>query len=95
MPDSAATVATTTTASSPYRRVLLKISGQSFCRAGETGLSVPQIQLIGEQLRRVAASKIELAIVVGGGNILRGRDLVGYKEIVKPATSHYMGMMPR
>jgi uridylate kinase len=93
MPDSAATVSATTTPSAPYRRVLLKISGQSFCRAGETGLSVPQIQLIGEQLRRVAESKIELAIVVGGGNILRGRDLVGYKEIVKPATSHYMGMM--
>ncbi len=74
-------------------RVLLKISGQACCRAGETGLSVPQISQIGEQIKRVAASQAQLAIVVGGGNILRGRDLSGYKEIVRPATSHYMGML--
>lgn len=74
-------------------RVLLKISGQACCRTGETGLSVPQISQIGEQIKRVAATKAQLAIVVGGGNILRGKDLSGYKDIVRPATSHYMGML--
>jgi uridylate kinase len=84
--------ATTGAVTGKRLRVLLKISGQACCRAGETGLSIPQISMIGEQIKRVA-TQAQLAIVVGGGNILRGRDLSGYKEIVRPATSHYMGML--
>ena len=55
-----------------FRRVLLKLSGESFCRPGEGGLSVEEISRIANQAARVASRGVELAIVVGGGNILRG-----------------------
>ena len=47
-------------------------SGESFCRPGQGGLSVDEISRIARQAARVAASNVQLAIVVGGGNILRG-----------------------
>lgn len=75
-----------------YRRVLLKLSGESFCRAGESGISMPAIEIISEQVKRVAG-KVQLAIVVGGGNILRGRDLSSVSHTINPATAHYMGML--
>ena len=78
---------------SAYRRALLKISGQSFCRTGETGLSVPQIVVVAEQIKRVMQMKVQLAVVVGGGNILRGRDLSSFTHLIPAATSHYMGML--
>ncbi len=56
-----------------FRRVMLKLSGESFCRPGQGGLSLDEISKIARQAARVAASKVQLAIVVGGGNILRGR----------------------
>ena len=71
-------------------RVLLKISGQACCRAGETGLSIPQISLIGEQIKRVA-TQAQLAIVVGGGNIFRG--LKGSAAGMDRATADYVGML--
>lgn len=74
-----------------FRRVLLKLSGESFCRPGEGGISVDEISRIARQTSRVAARGVELTIVVGGGNILRGASLRG-SEVIKEATAHYMGM---
>ena len=51
---------------------MLKLSGESFCRPGQGGLSVDEISRIARQAARVAASSVQLAIVVGGGNILAG-----------------------
>ncbi len=56
-----------------FRRVMLKLSGESFCRPGQGGLSLEEISKIARQAARVAARSVQLAIVVGGGNILRGR----------------------
>ena len=50
-----------------FRRVLLKLSGESFCRPGEGGISVDEVSRIARQASRVAAAGVELAIVVGGG----------------------------
>jgi uridylate kinase len=75
-----------------FRRVLLKLSGESFCRAGEGGISVEEVSRIARQASRVASMGVELAIVVGGGNILRGASLRG-SEVVQEATAHYMGMI--
>src|SRR4051794_34399192 len=74
-----------------FQRVLLKLSGESFCRPGEGGINVDEVSRIARQASRVAACGVELAIVVGGGNILRGASLKGSK-VVKEATAHYMGM---
>ena len=74
-----------------FRRVLLKLSGESFCRPGEGGIDVEEVSRIARQASRVASRGVELAIVVGGGNILRGASLRG-SQVIKEATAHYMGM---
>jgi uridylate kinase len=75
-----------------FRRVLLKLSGESFCRPGESGISVEEVNRIARQSSRVAARGVQLAIVVGGGNILRGAQLSRGSDVIKEATAHYMGM---
>jgi len=81
------------TPSGRFRRVLLKLSGECFCRPGEGGINVEEVSRIAEQAARVARQGVELAIVVGGGNILRGASLVRGTDVIREATGHYMGMM--
>lgn len=81
-----------TTARPIFRRILLKLSGESFCRPGEGGISVDEVSRIARQAARVASRGVELAIVVGGGNILRGAQLSRGSDVIKEATAHYMGM---
>ena len=76
-----------------YKRVLLKLSGESFARPGESGISLSEVQVICEQIKRVVDSGVQLALVCGGGNILRGREFSSTNSIVVPATAHYMGML--
>jgi len=76
-----------------FRRVLLKLSGEGFCRPGEQGISMAAVNSISEQIKRVMESKVQLAIVVGGGNILRGREFSAVSSGIKQATAHYMGMI--
>jgi len=75
-----------------FRRVLLKLSGESFCRPGDGGISVEEVSRIARQASQVASHGVELAIVVGGGNILRGATLSRGSDVIKEATAHYMGM---
>jgi uridylate kinase len=75
-----------------FRRILLKLSGESFCRPGEGGISVEEVSRIARQASAVAARGVQLAIVVGGGNILRGAQLSRGSDVIKEATAHYMGM---
>jgi uridylate kinase len=57
-----------------YRRVLLKLSGNAFSPPGqEFGISQESIGLLASQLQEVVAMGIQMAVVVGGGNIWRGR----------------------
>src|SRR6516164_8414211 len=81
-----------TAGTSVFRRVLLKLSGESFCRPGQGGISVEEVSRIARQAARVAARNVQLAIVVGGGNILRGAQLSRGSDVIKDATAHYMGM---
>ncbi|HEV3167897.1 MAG TPA: UMP kinase, partial [Isosphaeraceae bacterium] len=76
-----------------FGRVLLKLSGESFCRPGEGGISVDEVSRIARQASRVAGRGVELVIVVGGGNILRGATLSRGSDVIQEATAHYMGMM--
>ncbi len=78
---------------SAYRRVLLKLSGESFCRNREGGIAMTEIASISGQIKKVAQSGVELAIVVGGGNILRGKQFAAVSEIIHASTAHYMGML--
>jgi uridylate kinase len=76
-----------------YRRVLLKLSGEAFGLGGKSGISLDETAAIADQLKRVVARGVQLAVVVGGGNILRGAQFTAGGETIKPATADYMGML--
>ena len=76
-----------------FNRVLLKLSGNSFCRSGESGITMQEVSTVSEQIRRIHESGVQLAIVCGGGNILRGRDFAAVSAAIKQPTAHYMGML--
>ena len=76
-----------------YHRVLLKLSGESFCRSGESGISMAQVAELSAQIKDVVAAGVQLAIVCGGGNILRGKEFSAVSAAINPSTAHYMGML--
>ena len=76
-----------------YGRVLLKISGETLCRSGESGISMAEVASISKQIKRVVDSGVQLAIVCGGGNILRGKQFAAVSAAIKAPTAHYMGML--
>jgi len=92
MPDQTPTGASSAAAAA-YGRVLLKMSGESFCRSGESGISMVEVASISEQIRRVVETGVQLAIVCGGGNILRGKNFAEVSQSINAPTAHYMGML--
>lgn len=78
---------------SRYGRVVLKLSGESFAHAGERGISMEEVLHIARQTTRAAQSGAQIAIVIGGGNILRGAQFTAGSSSIQEATAHYMGML--
>lgn len=76
-----------------YRRVLLKLSGESFTRGGERGIVMDEVLQIARQIQQAAACGCQLALVIGGGNILRGSQFKDQHGGIQEATAHYMGML--
>jgi uridylate kinase len=74
-----------------YQRVLLKLSGEAFAGDDGYGIDFATIADIAGQVKRVRALDVEVAIVVGGGNILRGSE--AEKAGMDRATADYMGML--
>ena len=76
----------------PYQRVLLKLSGEALgdAQSGH-GIEPDAVQRIARQVARVAGLGVEVAIVVGGGNILRGAQFS--KLGATRASADYMGML--
>ena len=72
-------------------RVVLKISGESFAAPGGFGIDSERLSLIANEIAK-AADKVDLAVVVGGGNIVRGGTLAQQGQIAQ-ATADYMGML--
>jgi uridylate kinase len=77
---------------SRYKRVLLKISGEGFCHEGGFGIEAEELERIAKQCVEVSRMGVELAIVVGGGNFIRGATFAEDGHI-KRATADYMGML--
>lgn len=77
----------------PYDRIVLKLSGESFAPSGERGISMQEIIHISAQTYRAKQQGVEIAIVIGGGNILRGAQFTAGNSGVHEATAHYMGML--
>src|SRR6516225_672067 len=76
-----------------YKRVVLKISGEGFGHSGKSGISIDETLNVARQAQRIVQRGVQLAIVVGGGNILRGAQFSAGGEVIKEATAHYMGML--
>ena len=55
-----------------YKRILLKLSGESLAGDGEYGLSAGVLGSYASQIREIAGAGVEVGIVIGGGNIFRG-----------------------
>jgi uridylate kinase len=55
-----------------YRRVLLKLSGEALMGSGSFGIDPEVVRILSDELASVHAFGVELALVVGGGNIFRG-----------------------
>ena len=80
------------TAQSPYQRVLLKISGESFSKPGESGINTDELQNIASEIVAAMKGGIGMAVVVGGGNMIRGANLA--RELgIDQSTADYMGML--
>jgi uridylate kinase len=77
----------------PYKRVLLKLSGESFARQGERGISMEEVVHIARQTVQAVSRGAELAVVIGGGNILRGGSFTAGNTAIQEATAHSMGML--
>jgi uridylate kinase len=73
------------------RRVLLKLSGESLAGAGERGFAAPSIAAVAAELAATAAAGVEVAVVVGGGNLFRGAELRG-TQVGRDAADR-MGML--
>ncbi|MGI8474826.1 MAG: UMP kinase [Thermomicrobiales bacterium] len=74
-----------------YKRVLLKLSGEALMGEAQFGIDPIVAQSIAEQLKRVVGLDVQVAVVVGGGNIWRG--LSASSKGMDRATADYMGMV--
>jgi uridylate kinase len=74
-----------------FRRILLKLSGESLMGSLEYGTDPQRLQEVAEEIKRVHDRGVEIAIVLGAGNIYRG--IAGAAEGMDRATADYMGML--
>lgn len=75
-----------------YKRVLLKLTGESFCEEAGFGIRGPELEGIARQCVEVSRLGVQLAVVVGGGNFIRGATFAEAKHIQR-ASADYMGML--
>jgi uridylate kinase len=74
-----------------YPRILLKLSGGSFAGSGDFGISWSEVRRIADEVRAVAEAGAEAAVVVGAGNIWRGKTAA--QQGMDRATADYVGMV--
>jgi len=76
----------------PYKRVLLKISGESFAESGAVGIDANELRNIASEISKALETGAHIAVVVGGGNMIRGANLSKRLQIDQ-STADYMGML--
>jgi uridylate kinase len=74
-----------------YRRILLKLSGEALSGEGRYGIDPERVNAIARQISRVRDLRVEVALVIGGGNIFRG--YTAEQEGIDRTTADYMGML--
>src|SRR5579875_190536 len=74
-----------------YHRILLKLSGEALAGGNSFGIDAERVRQLSCEISEVAASGVELGIVVGGGNIFRG--LSAAARTMDRVTADHMGML--
>ncbi len=81
-----------------YKRVLVKLYGESLCRPGGFGIDPAAVTQVADELMPIVKMGVEVGLVVGGGNFIRGKDLTAPAESgesidIQRGTADYMGML--
>jgi len=74
-----------------YRRIVLKLSGEALAGTQGYGIDPPVLDRVGAEIREVIDLGVQVAIVIGGGNIFRG--IAASAAGMDRATADYMGML--
>jgi uridylate kinase len=77
--------------SGPYKRILLKLSGEALAGQGGYGIDSDVLKVLATEIRDLTRQEIQIGIVVGGGNIFRG--IKGATKGMDRASADYMGML--
>ena len=79
------------TGSLAWQRVLLKLSGEGMCKPGGFGIDLDEVSFVASETSEVHALGVEMAVVIGGGNIVRGSQFA--QRGMNKATADHMGML--
>lgn len=74
-----------------YKRVLIKLSGEALMGSASFGIHNPAVKALGKQIKEIKDLKLEIALVIGGGNIIRG--IKAAKDGLDRVTADSMGML--
>jgi uridylate kinase len=74
-----------------YKRILLKLGGEALSKPGGIGIDPDEAAFLAQKVKSVKDIGVEVAIVIGGGNLWRGRD--GIERGMEQATADHMGMI--
>ena len=74
-----------------YKRIMLKLSGEALGGAGGLGINVSEAEVIATRVKEVYDMGVEVALVIGAGNLWRGKQ--GLERGMDRATADYMGML--
>ncbi len=74
-----------------YKRILLKLSGESLMGTQKYGITAAMLQHYAYQIKELVEMDVQVAVVIGGGNIFRGIQAEG--SGIEPVTGDYMGML--
>jgi uridylate kinase len=77
--------------SAKYKRVLLKVSGEGLCGPGKSGIDGEELRRLAQEIKQVVDLGVQVCVVVGGGNIIRGATAA--VQGMDRASADYMGMM--
>ncbi|MBI4828228.1 MAG: UMP kinase [Nitrospinae bacterium] len=75
----------------PFKRVLLKVTGEAFCRAGNQGIDFEAVKHLAQEIADGKRLGVDIAVVVGGGNIFRGS--VAHSKGMDRVQADNMGML--
>ena len=75
----------------PYRRILLKLSGEALMGPQGFGIDADAVAALAQEVKAARDTGLELCLVIGGGNIFRG--MAGAAKGIERATADYMGML--